>query len=93
MDVGARHDGFCDPLATDATEACLSVGDSGPAHEFSTFPSHADNFHTRGILPVVHPRDCSATWSDNIHSVGQRPEVYNVVLVEFPKGYGDTVDH
>ena len=41
-----------------------------PADEVGTFSSHANDLHTRGILPVVYPRDCSATWSVNVHSVG-----------------------
>ena len=39
------------------------MGDSGPHDEVSTYSSHADDLHTRGILPVVYPRDCSAIWS------------------------------
>ena len=69
------------------------MGDSGPVYEVGTFPSHANDLHTGGILPVVHPRDRLATWSSSIHSVRQRPEVYSVCLEEFPKGYGDTTDH
>ena len=33
MEVGARHDRFCDPLATDTSEARRGIGDCGPAHE------------------------------------------------------------
>ena len=69
------------------------MGDNGPAHEVSTFFSGADDLHTGGILSVVHPRDRLATWSANIHSVGQRPEIYSTILKELPKGYGDPVDH
>ena len=93
MEVGARHDGLCDPLATDAAEARRSMGGNGSAHEVGTFPSHADDLHTRGILLVVHPRDRPATWSASIHNVGQRLEVYNALLKEFQKGYEDTADH
>ena len=57
-----------------------SLGDSGPAHEVNTFPSRANDLHTGGILPIVYPRDRPATWSASIHSVGQRPEVYNALL-------------
>ena len=32
VEVGARHDGLCDPLATDTTETRCGVGDCGPAH-------------------------------------------------------------
>ena len=45
------------------------MGDSGPADEVGTFSSRVDDFHTGGILPVVYPRDCPATWSANVHSV------------------------
>ena len=69
------------------------MADKGLAHKVGTFPSGADDLHTRGILPVVHQRDRLATWSARIHSVGQRPEVYSALLEELPKGYGDTVDH
>ena len=37
MEVGARHDGLCDPLAMDAAEARRGMGDSGSAHEVGTF--------------------------------------------------------
>ena len=68
--MGARHDGLCDPLATNVVEARCSLGDSRPAHEFDTFLSRADDLHTGGILQVVHSRDRSVTWSAIIHSVG-----------------------
>ena len=70
MEVGARHDGLCDPLATDTTETGRSLGDSRLAHKVGTFSSLADDLHTGGILPVVYPRDRSITWSASIHSVG-----------------------
>ena len=70
MEVGARHDGLCDPLATNAMESRCSLGDSRSAHEFDTFLSRAEDLHTGGILPVVYPRDRPATWSASIHSVG-----------------------
>ena len=88
--MGACHDGLCDPLITDATEARRGMDDSRSAHEVGTFSSRADDLHTRGILTVVYSRDRFPTWSASIHSVGQRPEVYNALLEEFPKGYGDT---
>ena len=68
--MGARHDGFCDPLAKDTSRIGCSMGDSGPAHEVGTFSSHADDLHIGKILPVVHLRDSPATWSTSIHSVG-----------------------
>ena len=70
MKVGARHDRFCDPLTTDAAEACRGVCDSRPAHEVGTFPSRANDLHIGGILPVVYSRDRPATLSTSIHSVG-----------------------
>ena len=69
MEVGARHDGFCDPLATDTTRTGCSMSDSGPAHEVGTFSSRADDLHMGEILSVVHSRDSPATWSTSIHSV------------------------
>ena len=54
MEVGARHDGLCDPLSTDAVEAWRGMGDSGPAHEVGTFSSRADDLLTGETLPVVH---------------------------------------
>ena len=70
MEVGASHDGFCDPLSTDAAETCCGMGDSGPAHEVGTFSSCADDFHIGEILPVANLRDSPTTWSTSIHSVG-----------------------
>ena len=69
------------------------MGDSGPTHEVGTFPSLIDDLHTGGTFPVVYPRDRPDTWSVGIHSVGQRPEVYNALLEEFPKVHGHTTDH
>ena len=57
-----------------------------------TFSSGADDLHTRGILPVVYLRDCPATWSISVHSIGQGSQVYDTLLEEFPKGHGDIVD-
>ena len=54
MEVGARHDGFCDPLVTDTVRTGCSMGDSGPAHEVGTFSSRADDLHIGEILPVVY---------------------------------------
>ena len=69
MEVRARHDGFCDPLATNIVETLCGMGDSGPTHEVDTFSSCADDLHIREILPVVHSRDNPVTWSTSIHSV------------------------
>ena len=70
MEVGARHEGFCDPLSMDIAETGCGMGDSGPAHEVGTFSSRTDDLHIGEILPVVHSRDSPATWSTSIHSVG-----------------------
>ena len=69
------------------------MGDSRLAHEVNTFPSRADDLHIGGILLGVYSRDCPATWSARIHSVEQRLEIYNTLLEELPKGYGDSVNH
>ena len=70
MEVGARHDGFCDPLAIDTARIGCGMGDSGQTHEVDTFSSRVDDLHIGEILPVVHSRDSPATWSTSIHSVG-----------------------
>ena len=62
MEVGAHHDGLCDPLATDTAKLWRGMGDSGPTHEVGTFSSRADDLHFGEILPVIHSRDSSATW-------------------------------
>ena len=69
------------------------MGDSGPAHEVNTFSSRANDLHIGEILPVVYSRDSPTTWSTSIYSVGYRPKVYDALLKEFPKGYGNTADH
>ena len=61
MEVGARHDGFCDPLAMDTAETSCGMGDNGPAQEVGTFSSRVDDLHIGEILPVVYPRDHAAT--------------------------------
>ena len=70
MEVGARHDGFCDPFATDTAGTWCCMGNSGTAHEVDTFSSHADDLHIGEILLVVYSRDSPTTWSTSIHSVG-----------------------
>ena len=69
------------------------MGDSGPAHEVATFSSRADDLHTGGILLVIYPRDCPATWSSSVHSVRLRSQIYNTLLEELPEGHRDTVDY
>ena len=63
MEVGARHDGLCDPFSTDIEEACCGVGDSRLAHQVGAFSSSADDLHTRGILQVIRMRDYPVTWN------------------------------
>ena len=29
------------------------------------------DLHSRGILQVIHTRDCLFTWSDSLYSIGQ----------------------
>ena len=70
MEMGARHDGFCDPLATGTERTGCGMGDRGSAHEVGTFSSRADDLHIGEIFPVVHSRDSPATWSTSIHSIG-----------------------
>ena len=69
MEVGARHDGFCDPLVTDNARTGCGMGDSGPAHEIDIFSSRADDLHMGEILSVVYSIDSSTTWSTGIHNV------------------------
>ena len=45
MEVGARHDGLCDPLATDIVGARHGVGDCGPTHQVSTFLGSTEDLH------------------------------------------------
>ena len=69
MEVGIYHDGFCDSLATDIMEARCDVGDSGSADHVGAFSSSADDLHTRGILYIIHERDCPIIWSTSVHSI------------------------
>ena len=70
MEVGARHDGFCDPLSTDTARTGCGMGDSGLAHEVGIFSSRVNGLHIGEILPIVYSRDRPATWSTSIRSVG-----------------------
>ena len=45
MEVGACHDGFCDPLSTDTARTGCGMGDSGLAHEVGIFSNRADDLH------------------------------------------------
>ena len=68
------------------------MDDSGPTHQVGTFSSSADDLHTGGILSVVYSRDCPATWCTSVYSIGQGSQIYDTLLEEFPKVYGNTVD-
>ena len=61
MEVGACHDGLCDPLTTNTVETGCGVGDCEPAHQVGTFSNSEDDLHIRGILQIVNSRNCPAT--------------------------------
>ena len=92
MEVGARHDGPCDPLSTDTAETCCGMGDCGPTHQVGTFFSRADDLHTRGIPHVIYTGDFLVTWSSSLHSIRPRSQVYGAFLEELPEGDGNAVD-
>ena len=68
------------------------MDDSGPTHQVGTFSNNADDLHIGGILPVVYSRDYLATLCTSVHSIEQGSQVYDTLLEEFPKGYGNTFD-
>ena len=68
------------------------MGDSRLAYEVGTFSSRVDDIHIGGVLAVVYPRGHPITWSTSIYNVEQRPEIYDTLLEEFPKDYGDVAD-
>ena len=45
MEVRARRDGLCDPLAMDIVGAGHGVGYCGPTHQVSTFLGSMDDLH------------------------------------------------
>ena len=90
MEVGPHHDGLCDSLATDITEACYGVGYSGPTHQVGTFSCRADDLYTGEILQVVYTGDSTVAWSASLHSILLGSLVYSSVLEDFPKVHGDT---
>ena len=69
------------------------MGDSGTTHQVGTFPRNLDDLHTRGILLVIHTKDCPVTWSTNVHSIRQGSEVHDTLLEEFLEGHGDVVEN
>ena len=92
MEVGTYHDGFCDSLAMDIAEACCGVGDSGLAHQVSTFSGCADDLRTGEILQVVHMGDRPISWSSNLYGIESGSQVYGSFFEEFLESHGDTVD-
>ena len=71
------------------------MGDSGPAYQVGTLFGYTDDLHYRGILQVVHTRDCTiawGAWGTDIHSIRSRSQVYSSLLEWFPMGHGNTVD-
>ena len=42
-------------------------------------------------MSVVYSRDYPAKWSTGVHSIGQRSQVYNTLLEEFPKVHGNII--
>ena len=68
------------------------MDDSGPAHQVGTFSSCADDLHTRGILQVIHTRDCLVTWSVNLYRIKPGSQVYGSLLEEFLESHGNTVN-
>ena len=51
-----------------------------------------DDLHIGGVLLVVYLRGHPITWSASIYSVRQRPEIYDTLLEELSKGYGDAAN-
>ena len=43
-------------------------------------------------MPIVSSRDCPVTWSVSLYRIEHGSQVYNTLLEEFPKGYGDIID-
>ena len=68
------------------------MGDSGPAHQVSTFFGCADELHTRGILQVIHTRDRPVTWRSSLYRIRPGSQVHNSILEEFSDSNGNTVD-
>ena len=93
MEVGTCHDGLCDSLSTDGTEARCSMGASRPTHQVGTFSSHADDLHTGGILQAVYMRDSPVTWSASLYCIEQRSQVYGSLSEELIEVHGYAVDN
>ena len=68
------------------------MGDRGTAHKVGTIFGCADDLHSRGILQVIHTRDCLVTWSVSLYSIRLGSQVYSSFLGELPASHGDIVD-
>ena len=68
------------------------MSDSGPAPQVDTFSGCVDDFHTRGILQVIHTRDHLVTWSASLYRIRSGSQVYGLLLEEFPESRGNTID-
>ena len=86
--MGTRHDGFCDPLSMDITEAQCGVGDSGQVHQVGTFSISADDLHIEGIFQVIHERDCPVTWNTNVYRSERNPRFTTHFCKGFQKAMG-----
>ena len=69
------------------------MGDSRLTHEVSKFLAVRMTFTLEEFCRLYIRENRPTTWSASIHSVRQRPEVYDAHLEEFPKGYRDKVGH
>ena len=47
-----------------------AVCNLGPTHKVVTLFGCADDLHSRGILHVIHTKDCPVTWSVSLYSIG-----------------------
>ena len=67
------------------------MGDSGSAHQVSTFSGCVDDLHTGGILQVAYTKDRPIAWSASLYRIRLRSQVYGSFLEEFPKNHGDII--
>ena len=93
MEVGTCHNGLCNSLATDGTEARCSMGDSELTHKVGTFLICADDLHIARILQAIYTSDSPATWSASLYCIRQRSQVYGSLLEELPEGHWNAVDN
>ena len=64
------------------------MGDSGPAHQVSTFSSYANDLHTGGILQVIHTRDRPVAWSVSLYRIRPGSKVYAHFWKSFQRTMG-----